>query len=223
MMCSSVKRQSTDYIDGRLRASERSRVEAHLRECEECALEIDQLASVRSSLRELAQPVPPAGLRTKLQVQASRERQALLESNWSILQRVWNRWMFRLDQAMRPITLPATGGLLASIILFAGLANMISTTTRGVTYEVPVVYADHTDPNLVPVELRSAVVLTLSLDSTGRIRDYAVQDGSASFVGDPTRLQADNISMPEFPGVLALAQPTNRDISISFIPILFRH
>jgi hypothetical protein len=79
------------------------------------------------------------------------------------------------------------------------------------------------DANLVPLELRSAVIVTLSLDGNGRITDYAVRDGSASFVGDAMRLQqARNISIPEFPSVLALAQPISSDISIRFTPLLFR-
>jgi hypothetical protein len=91
-----------------------------------------------------------------------------------------------------------------------------------VSYEVPVFYADRADANLVPLELRSSVVLTLSLDGNGRITDYAVRDGSASFVGDAARLQNTNISLPEFPSVLAVQQPVSSDISISFIPIVFR-
>jgi hypothetical protein len=222
MTCWSVQRRSTDYVDGRLRDSERSRFEAHLDECERCALVMDELSSVRNTLRNLRAPAPPADLRTKLRIAASHERQALLEDGGSRLRRLWNRWKFRLDEMMRPFTIPATGGLLSSLMLFGALAFTMSTSPRGVAYEVPVLYADHVGPNLVPLQLRSAVVLNLSLDGTGRITDYAFRDESESFVGDPARLQYRNISLPEFPGVLALAQPTNRDISISFIPMVFR-
>jgi hypothetical protein len=91
-----------------------------------------------------------------------------------------------------------------------------------VSYEVPVFFAENSSANLVPVELRSSVMVTLSLDGNGRIKDYSVRDGAASFVGDPSRLQPNNISMPTFPSVLALAQPINSDISILFRPIVFR-
>ena len=123
---------------------------------------------------------------------------------------------------MRPLTIPATGGLLSSVILFAALAFTISTSTRGVTYEVPVLYADRNEANLVPVQLRSSVVLTLSLDGNGRITDYAFRDASASYVGDPMRLQANNILLPDFPSVLVLEHPISRDISIEFTPLIFR-
>jgi len=222
MRCWSVKRRSTDYVDGRLRESERSRLEAHLAECEGCEVQVHEIRSVRSSLSKLAEPKAPADLRTRLQVAASHERQAMLENNGSRLQRAWTNWKFRMDQIMRPLTIPATGGLLSSLILFGALAFTIRTATSGVTYEVPVFNAVRADPNLVPVELRSSVVLTLSLDGTGRITEYAVRDRSGSFVGDATRLQGNNISLPDFPSVLAMAQPTTRDISVSFIPMAFQ-
>jgi hypothetical protein len=193
-----------------------------LKECESCSLRIEQLRSVRSTLGRLPEAVSPANLKTALRVRASRERQAVLDARGSRLLRLWNRWKFRLDEFMRPLTIPATGGLLSSIMLFGLLAFTISTTTRAVSYEVPVMYVQHTDANLVPVELRSSVILTLSLDGNGRITDYAVHDGADSFVGNPALLQSNNISLPAFPSVLALAQPVNGDVSILFRPIVFR-
>jgi len=222
MICWSVQRQSTDYVDGRLRLSERAKIEAHLRQCQTCDYEIDQIRAVRSSLSSLADVAVPSSLSTRLRVMASQERQLVLETQGSRLRRAWRNWKFRIDQMMRPVTIPATGGVLSSMVLFAALAVAIGTTTQQVGYEVPVIYEDHMDANLVPTELRSSVVLTLSLDGKGRITDYAVQDGSGSFVGDVGRLQYNNISLPQFPSVLGLARPTSRDISISFIPMVFR-
>jgi Putative zinc-finger len=219
MTCWSTRRRSTDYVDGRLRGNEHSRVAAHLGKCDSCSRAIDDLSAVRSTLRDLRDPVVPGRLRTNLQIIASQERKAIRNSR---LERIWMRWKFRIHEMMRPLTIPATGGVLSSLILFAVLALTISTTGRAVGYEVPVFYTDKIDPNLVPVELRSSVVLTLSLDDKGRITDYAVRDGSGSFVGDPSRLQYNNIALPEFRTVLAMTQPVNRDISISFTPLLFR-
>lgn len=222
MTCWSVNRRSTDYVDGRLRRSEHSRVEAHLLECQECEVRIREIRSLRSTLGKLPEPKMPEDLHTRLRVSASLERQLLLEAGGSRLRRAWNNWKFRIDQIMRPLTIPATGGVLSSLILFGALAFTIGASTPEVAYEVPVLFANRADPNLVPIELRSSVVLTLSLDGNGRITDYAVRDGSGSFVGDPARLQGDNISLPDFSSVLAMAQPTTRDISISFIPIVFQ-
>ncbi|MBV9156032.1 MAG: zf-HC2 domain-containing protein [Acidobacteriaceae bacterium] len=222
MTCWGAKRQKTEYMDGRLRDKERSRVKAHLENCDPCFADFDEVSMLRLKLQNLAKLTPPKSLRTDLRVDASREQKAVAESHGSRIERIWRRWKTRLDDFMRPLTIPATGGLLSSIMLFGVLGFTIGRTTRGVTYEVPILFAERTDANLVPVELRSAVVLTLSLDGSGRITDYAVRDGSDSFVGSATRLQYNNISLPEFPSVLAMTQPISRDIRISFTPIVFR-
>jgi hypothetical protein len=222
MNCWIAKRRSTNFIDGRLRERERARIAKHLNECSSCSSDFEQMRSVRLTLQALPAVKPPAQLRAALEVAASRERQAIREGAWSRIRRNWNRWLFRFDDSMRPITLPATGGLLSSIILFGALSFTIGTTTRVSNYEVPIMYADHWGANLVPVQLQSSVVLTLNLDGKGRITDYEVRDGSASFVGDTTRLQYNNIAVPEFPSVLAVAQPISRGISISFTPIVYR-
>lgn len=222
MKCWSTRRRIADYVDGRLRESERSRVAAHVRDCASCSLRYEEIRSVRAALGRLPERASPARLSTALRVRASQERQATLETRGSRLQRVWRRWKLRLDEFMRPLTIPATGGLLSSVILFAAFAFTVESTASVVTYEVPVLYASRTDANLVPLQLQSSVILTLSLDGNGRITDYTAQGASDWFVGDPTRLQGNNIAMPAFRSVLELAQPINSDISIRFTPILFR-
>jgi len=222
MICWKAKRYKSDYVDGRLRASDRARIAAHLRECPGCASDFEQIRSVRDSLQALPDAQSPAALKTAIRVDASHARQAITGMRGSRLKQLWMSWMFRLDLLMRPLTIPATGGLLSSLILFGALAHMISSSTRAVNYDVPVLYADHADANLVPLELRDSVILTLSLDANGRITDYAARDRSEWFIGDPTRLQYHNISIPDFPSVFALPQPINSDISIRFEPIFFR-
>jgi len=66
------------------------------------------------------------------------------------------------------------------------------------------------------------VVLSMSLDWNGRITNYVVKDGSNSFVGNPNRLESNNISLPQIPSVLAMAQPISSDIRISLTPIVYR-
>jgi hypothetical protein len=210
-------------VDGRLRDSERSRIAAHLRKCDPCATHFEQIASLRSAARALAEAVPPPQLATALRVIASHERQVVERNQGSHWRAIWDHWKFRLDEIIRPLTIPATGGLLSSFILFGTLAFTIGTTTRNVSYEVPVLYTDQAAANLVPLQLGSdAVILTITTDSNGRIRDYAVHDGSDSFTGDTTRLQSNNIALPQFPSVLALAHPISGDIRISFMPLELR-
>jgi predicted anti-sigma-YlaC factor YlaD len=218
MTCFSAKRRSGAYVDRRLSADERSRVDRHLRECDECAGHFDRLGSVRSALQQLPIPLAPASLKTRLRIIASWERSYSLESR---LQKLWERWKFRIDEFMRPITIPATGGLLSSIALFATLALSIGQTVRAVTYEVPL-GSDVRAANLLQVDMSSAVVLTMSLDGSGRIRDYDVRGSADSYTGDPAMLVSNNISLPHIPGVLELTHPISGAVRISLTPLVFR-
>ena len=222
MNCWNVKRRMTDYVDGRVRRRESAKVEAHLRGCDECSLQAHQLRNMRSSLGGLSSPPAPVSLRSRLLVMASKERQTLLETNGSRWLQFWNKWKFRMSELMQPFTIPATGGVASSVLLFSALALTIGSTTQQVAYEVPVIYADRMDANLIPIQLRSAVELSVSLDGRGRITDYSVSDGAGRFVGDAARLQHNNITMPQFPSVLTMAQPTLGDIRISLTPIVYR-
>ncbi len=222
MKCWSTKRRIADYVDGRLRGSEHSRVAAHLHDCAPCSLRFEQINSVRSALGSLPGTISPATLSTALRVKASQERQATLETHGSRLRRIWDRWKMRLDDFMRPLTIPATGGLLSSLILFGAFAFTVGGTASVVSYEVPVLNAYALHANLVPLQLQSAVTLTLSLDGKGHITDYTAHGASASFVGDAARLEYNNIALPEFRSVLDLPQPISSDISIRFTPMVFR-
>jgi hypothetical protein len=222
MTCWSIERRVNDYVDGRLRGGELNRFESHLSECGECELRIDEVRSVRSSLRGLPATEMPADLRVRLRVRASQERLVLLETNGSRWLRIWNVWKFRLNEMMRPFTIPATGGFVSALALFGVFALTISTTTRVVAYDVPIAYTDHIDATLVPMDLQQLVVVTLSTDGNGRITDYAFREGSRSVIGDTALLQSNNISLPNIPSVMRIAQPISSDIRISFKPIVFR-
>ncbi|HEX7360300.1 MAG TPA: zf-HC2 domain-containing protein [Bryobacteraceae bacterium] len=222
MICWSVKRRTHAYVDGKLGGLERGWIERHLRGCESCSAYFDQTASIRLALHRLPAQSAPAQLTARLRIVASQERQLLLEDDGSLWHAAWRRWKFRLDGFMRPLTIPATGGLLASIFLFGTLAVTIGDHIHPVGYDVPLFGVTQDRPTLVPVELRSAVVLTMSLDSSGHIADYAVRDNASSFVGSAANSRDSRISIPRFPSVFAAAQPVTSDISISFTPIVFR-
>ncbi len=224
MTCYRVKRQSISYVDGTLRKSDHARIASHLRQCESCAARHEQVTALRSTLKSLPEPKAPSRLDDALRIMASRERKAMQINRGSRFQALWARWKFEFDMMMRPVTIPATGGILSSVVLFGVLSLAISTTSRVVAYEVPVSYLEQINANLVPVELRSReVVLTMNVDSHGHVHDYEVGDGLASFTGDAANLQFNNnISLPKFPSVLALAQPVTGDVRISFTPLGLR-
>jgi Putative zinc-finger len=217
MTCFSAKRKSTAYLDHRLRDKERARLQEHLRGCDPCASYFDQLGWVRHGLQQLPKPLTPGALRTKLMVLASRERQDLKATAGSRFQLAWENWKFRVNEWMRPLTIPATGGILSSLVLCATFAFAVGTSARSVAYEVPVEYEDHAAANLVPLNMRSSVLLNISLDGRGHIQDYMARNASDQVTGDAGGLASHDISLPEFP-----APAIAGDISILVTPIVYR-
>ncbi len=223
MTCWSVRRRTTAYVDEQLRGEELKRVEAHLAQCSECEVRLEDLGAVRSSLQELPKVKAPRSLRSDLQVLASQERKLILEADGSRLRLLWNEWKFRMHQMMRPLTIPATGGFCSAVLLFSSLAFTIGTTTRGLAYEVPVLYSSNQiNANLVPLELRSSLVLKMSLDEHGHIVDYAFHNALRAAQGDAASLQHQNIDVPDIPGVMNVTEPISSDIQISVTPMDFR-
>ena len=219
--CHNVKLYSPEYVDGRLLPGDQYLISSHLSDCEACTAYFEQVSALRGTVRRLAASPIPQDLQTKLRVMASRERASVEATRGSRWCAVWDKWRFRLNALMRPLALPATGGLLSSILLFGTFILTIGTTTRIVSYEVPA-NAYKAEANLVPVELGShTVILTMSFDGTGRMADYAMADPTCKYSAD-LKAQPSSISMPSMPTVFAVAQPISGDIQIKFLPLAFR-
>ncbi len=222
LTCYSAKRHFTEMLDGQLRGSIRTRVGAHLRHCDDCSSHFEQLSALQLKLRSLPQPEAPADLTARLQVIASRERALVLEDGGSRLNAMWRRWKFRIDEFMRPLALPATGGLLSTMVLFGTLVLTISTTTVEAAYEVPVpYYPNRLDAIPLPVSLRQqSVTLTMNMDGAGRMQGYEVADGTkASFAGNSSHA---SVSIPSLTRLLGVAEPISGNIQISFQPLAYR-
>ena len=220
--CQHAKRSSSAYVDGRLRSGQHLDVAAHLAECEACNSYFEQVVLIRTALGALPQPVIPQHLRTSLRVIASKEQASLVKSHGSRLQAIWDKWRFRLHELMRPLALPATGGLISSLLLFGTFILTIGTTTRIATYEIPLADESGFEADLVPVELRSQlVVLNMSFDRNGRIADYNVADPARRFNAG-LRAHPASITVPEFSTVFGVAQPISGDIEIKLVPLAFR-
>lgn len=218
--CHQVKRFSAGYIDGRLRSDERSSVKDHLTGCAACSSYFDQIILIRSTMSEMSPPAMPTQLQTRLQVIASRERAEVLKTRGSRIRAIWERWRFALREMMRPVALPATGGLLSSLLLFGVFVLTFGTTAAVSSYDIPLCGMGVSEANLVPIELRShSVTLNMSFDASGRLGDYniASQGGNA---GLQAHLAA--ITVPEFSTVFAVARPVSGDIQIQFVPLALR-
>jgi hypothetical protein len=154
---------------------------------------------VLQALRGLPQRVPPAGLSTSLRVQASRERQRLL--NRRTLLGTWPQafaaWQVRArlfaNNLMRPLALPFAGGVFSAAVLFSLLVS--SYPVRGNSaFDVPTALSTN------PLVSRTApfgnasedVVVDVIVDGQGRMIDYAIVGGPEGLKKDLLRRSIEN-------------------------------
>ena len=135
-------------------------------------------------LRSLPPRVPPTGLTTSLRVIASRERQRLVEGR--SLVRVFALWFdrtrFRLRDMLRPLMLPATGGVLSAVVLFSMWVVPTYPLRTKIAVDIPTQLS--TDCKFssfqVAAGLSDSVLVDVEVDDQGHLVDYQIVSGAAA-------------------------------------------
>jgi hypothetical protein len=175
MECSSVKQRVSQYLDEAVSAEERRSLKRHLNGCRECTLESERYTELREKLRSLPKLTPPAELTTRLRVVASKVRMESFASPWT---RWWDRVELTLRNLMRPLALPAVGGLCSAVFLFSTLVPMFkSAFAMSESGDVPTMLV--TEPMLkymAPVAFANNgdAVVDLQLDDQGQIVNFTI-------------------------------------------------
>jgi hypothetical protein len=161
-------------LDEAVSVEERRVLKRHLNGCRQCALEYERYSELRQELRSLPKRIPPRDLTTRLRVVASKVRMESLGSPWS-------RWRDRVELSlrnlMRPLALPAVGGLCSAVFLFSTLVPTFkSAFLLSESDDIPTMLT--TEPMLkdtAPVAFgdRDAVV-DLQLDDRGGVVDFRI-------------------------------------------------
>jgi Putative zinc-finger len=84
MNCRHVAQRLSSHLEGLLPAQEAAKLTAHLKACPACRRLRDEFVAMRAELRDLAEPLPPAGLRHRAVQQwiAEREMPARASGRW---------------------------------------------------------------------------------------------------------------------------------------------
>jgi hypothetical protein len=125
MNCESVRRLISLFREEEMPPNERKMVATHLPGCEDCELHHRDLRYLQSSLRRLPRLAVPQSLTSKLMVSASYDRER--RQGAGEFSSPWQRWLTRarlmMHDLMKPLAVPAAGGLLSSILFFTMLVN----------------------------------------------------------------------------------------------------
>ena len=217
MECGSIKQQVSAYLDDAVSAEEGRLFERHLNSCQECTLEAERFSRMREKLRSLPHRVPPPDLTTRLRVVASKVKAEAGASPWS-------RWLGRLEVSlhdlMRPLALPAVGGLCSAIFLFSTFVPMFKSafTMSSLSGDVPTMLV--TQPALkfmAPVAFSDGdAVVDLQLDDQARIINFNIVSAPGQQSEVLRRRIENSLLFTEFWPATTFGRPVAGTIRISF-------
>jgi hypothetical protein len=164
---------------------------------EHVSLEQVSPEQVSMVLRSLPPRVPPADLATSLRVIASRERQRVIQGHG--LGQVFASWLDRtrltLQDMLRPVALPATGGVFSAVVLFSMWVVPTYPLRDKIAFDIPTNLTTSVDvlKGSELTGLTDSVVVDVEVDDQGRFVDYQVVSGAAVVADPATRRRMENL------------------------------
>ncbi len=114
MNCKQVRRDLPGYLDDGIPDTRRAAVRAHLEQCTACREELLAYARLSSHLSQLPCAAPPADLPLRIRLAAARQGD---RRRW--LAQAWAHARVRLENLLEPFAVPATGGVVTALLVFA--------------------------------------------------------------------------------------------------------
>jgi hypothetical protein len=181
--CKSVRSTLWDYAEGSLDETDRILVATHLGACRECELHRSEVRSLRTGLKSLPEKSVSPLLGTKLRVIASRERSrhVLRRDLAARVKELRSRAKLTFDNLLKPIAVPAAGGLLASFLCFGIIVDTLHVHPEWQN-DIPVgLYTQVTIDDVSPFSVDGKdVIVQLTVDKNGKVSDFEVPQGTGS-------------------------------------------
>jgi Putative zinc-finger len=180
MTCVQVRSMLSAYLDGAVTGKQMYLLNQHLESCSVCEQQYNSLRRTQALLSKMARPKAPEDLSLKLRLALSHETARQRQPRFGNL-------ALRLENALRAFTVPATAGVVATVVIFGVLMGFI-TPVRANTNDVPLMLS--TDPELQQTGFgvtlgainEDSLVIEAYVDANGRVEDYRI-------LSDPDKLQ----------------------------------
>jgi hypothetical protein len=180
MTCMQVKSQLSAYLDGAITGRQMYSLNQHLQSCTECGKQYRSLRQTQALLARVGRAKAPEDLSLKLRLALSHEsarQQRPFGGNFSL----------RFENALRAFMVPATAGVVATVVIFGLLMGFISPVQAN-TNDVPLMLS--TSPELQQMGFsvnlgaisEDSLVIEAYVDANGRVQDYRI-------LSDPDKLQ----------------------------------
>jgi len=172
MNCESVRGLISQFLESEMPEQYRRAISLHVANCPECRTHSHDLRYIRTALQRLPRLAAPKSLASRLRVIASydRERRQGAGEFSSPLQRWLTRARLTMRDLMRPIALPAAGGLISSVLFFTMLVDTFAFQMPG-RDDIPLgVFKQVTVDTVSPFGFTGReMTVELSIDKEGRV------------------------------------------------------
>ncbi len=129
--CEKVQRALPGYLDGALPAGSgrfsRAAIHAHIVGCDDCREELSRYQRLQQLFAGSERVAPPAHLGVEIRMALARAREISSPAHW--FRRLRDRAWLVKENILAPLALPAGGGLLAALMVFAVVLPSYSRVT----------------------------------------------------------------------------------------------
>jgi hypothetical protein len=155
---------------------------AHLRACGDCELQRRQIRALSAGMRRLPIRRVPEVASMRLQVLASYRKQGQIPTAFG---QWWLRMRMSFDNLLKPLAVPAAGGVMASLLCFGVIVNTLQYRAdwgAGLLNDIPVgLFTAVTMDDPSPFSCNGQdVIVQLTVDENGKVTDYTLPRGNAS-------------------------------------------
>ena len=224
MKCTTVRTKLAGYLDDALAATtsaaERVQIGEHLNGCAVCRAELQRFRKLAVLLSRVPQNDPPADLAVRIKVAAAQAQHP--RDFPSRLRRMRDRAEILLDNVLRPLTVPATGGLFTAFLVFVLVLQLMmpGITVEAVPNDVPLdilrpaellSISEYPQPwaseqHEIELSLPQGLQVYVTVDARGQVADYEILAGPTS---PDLRHQLDQILLfSRFRPMMSFGRPT---------------
>ncbi|MFN7544484.1 MAG: hypothetical protein ACK5TN_17015 [Acidobacteriota bacterium] len=165
---------------------------------------------IRGLLRELPRRRVSGDLALELQITASKEaaRRRMWAAAPALLVRIRSTFELWKANMMRPLAVPTMGGLLAGVMVFAMFVQIHPVRANSLAADRPTgLYTEAMAKTLAPFEPPTAdAEIEVSIDEQGRVADYVVVAGKATFNVEVKRSVERTLLFTEFTPATSFGQ-----------------